>query len=118
MAGDIAWGSSTTTVLEGAANYFDRAQRDRGNLFASFPAIPTPASPASPEARPRRMFGLAPWHRKTSHDSLLSVSSSVHDLLMGKTPAATPNPECRYAGHDGKTYPRGKHTQAMKCNES
>jgi parafibromin len=94
-------------VLEGAASYFDRVQRERGNMCVSTPAIHTPTSPASLDARPRRMFGLAPWHRKNSNESMLSVSSSVHQLLMGRTPAATPNPERKYAGHEGKTYPRG-----------
>ncbi|KAF8863201.1 hypothetical protein BDZ45DRAFT_738535 [Acephala macrosclerotiorum] len=97
----VGWGSRTTTVLEGAARYFNNQQRLGTKSYAS-----TPALPSSPEYRPRRPFGLAPWHRKSSNDSFLSVSSSVHQILMGRTPAASPYPEFRYAGHEGRTYPK------------
>lgn len=45
-------------------------------------------APVSPDTR--RRHGLAPWHRRNSNDSMLSVSSSVHRILMGKSPLATP----------------------------
>lgn len=44
-----------------------------------------------PSDSSRRHLGLAPWHRKTSQDSILSVSSSILDLLRGKPPPATPH---------------------------
>lgn len=106
----LGWGSRTATVLEGAAQYFDRTHRDRGkiNVNDSTPSLHTPHTPASPDVRHRRVLGLAPWHRKTSNDSFLSVSSSVHEMLMGKTPAQTPNPDHEYNGHEGRSYPKGE----------
>ncbi|KAM0253291.1 hypothetical protein ACHAQJ_007345 [Trichoderma viride] len=38
----------------------------------------------------RKLFGKAPWHRKESGDSFISVSSSIRAVLKGKTPPATP----------------------------
>jgi parafibromin len=38
----------------------------------------------------------------------MSVTSSVRNLLMGKTPVATPILEKHYVGPDGMTYPTGK----------
>ncbi|KAH7319904.1 hypothetical protein B0I35DRAFT_223120 [Stachybotrys elegans] len=40
--------------------------------------------------RGRKLFGRAPWHRKESHDTLSSVSSSVRDIIRAGTPPATP----------------------------
>ncbi|KAE8450547.1 hypothetical protein EG329_006278 [Mollisiaceae sp. DMI_Dod_QoI] len=102
VEGMHSWASRTTTILEGASTYF--AQREGGVLFNS---SPVPPSPTSPDPRSRRVFGLAPWHQKNSNESLLSVSSSVHQLLVGKTPAATPVQERRYTASDGNTYPSG-----------
>jgi parafibromin len=96
----------TTVVLEGASSYFERAQRERNQRHEALASPATSCGPASPGSRSRR-FGLAPWHRRTSHESLFSVTSSVHKLLMGKTPAATPNPAGAYTGQDGKSYPKG-----------
>jgi parafibromin len=88
--------SRTTLLLEGTTNYFDRQQHEQHERSCTNRAHigpATPQTPASTDSRPRRGFGLAPWHRKTSQESLLSVSSSVHRLLMGRPPAATPAPE-------------------------
>jgi hypothetical protein len=38
---------------------------------------------------------------------MISVSSSVRKLLMGKTPIATPSHEKHYMGPEGKNYPTG-----------
>jgi hypothetical protein len=86
--------SRTTMLLEGTASLLGRQrfgsaiQNNRAFLVPD-----TPQSQTSVETRPRRTFGLAPWHRKSSHESLLSVSSSVHRILMGRAPAVTPAPE-------------------------
>jgi parafibromin len=115
LASNLA--SRTTMLLEGTTIYFDRVQRERNNRHRSYLAA-TPHSPATPSSRSRHSFGLAPWHRRNSHDSFLSVSSSVHRLLMGKTPSSTPNPEGKkqgqYSGQDGKMYMKGK-AQSHVC---
>ncbi|KAK1964253.1 hypothetical protein LY78DRAFT_160503 [Colletotrichum sublineola] len=36
-------------------------------------------------------FGKAPWHRKDSDETVSSVTSSVREVLAGKTPPATPD---------------------------
>ena len=93
--------SRTTILLHGASTYFDRAQR-RSNYLAT----ESPSS-SSLEGRKRPKIGLAPWHRRHSNESLLSVTSSVRNILMGKTPIATPIPEKHYEGPDGVMYPTG-----------
>jgi parafibromin len=98
--------SHTTMLLEGTSSYFEKLQQERAQLQPNqLSRVGTPQSPVSTlDDRPRRRFGLAPWHRRNSHESLLSVSSSVHRLLRGRTPAATPDLECGYTGSDGKGY--------------
>lgn len=94
-------GSRTTILLHGASTYFDRAHRRSNHLAANSP------SSSSLEGRKRSKIGIAPWHRKRSNESLLSVTSSVRDLLMGNTPIATPIPEKHYVGPDGMMYLTG-----------
>ena len=104
--------SRTTLLLEDTSSYFDQHKCEQHELIAANRgclAPTTPATPASTDSRPRRGFGLAPWHRRTSQESLLSVSSSVHRLLMGKAPAATPAATSeKYVDRTGETYDRGK----------
>ncbi|PNY28640.1 Uncharacterized protein TCAP_01434 [Tolypocladium capitatum] len=38
----------------------------------------------------RKLFGRAPWHRKSSDGLFSSVASSVREVLQGGTPPATP----------------------------
>jgi parafibromin len=104
MEGSTGLTSRTTTLLHATTSYFDRMQRDRNGQC---PVAESPKTSSSPDSRSRRRFGVAPWHRRRSHDSLFSVSSSVHNLLMGKTPVATPALEKYYSGPEGKPYPRG-----------
>jgi parafibromin len=101
--------SRTTILLEGTSNYFEKLQQERAQLQSrQLLRQETAQSPASSlDSRPRRRLGLAPWHRRNSHESVLSVSSSVHRLLQGMTPAATPVLERRYIGSDGKEYLAG-----------
>lgn len=94
-------------VLEGASNYFEQAQRDQDQKMRGHLEAASPLSPVSPGPRSRR-FGLAPWHRRTSVDSLFSVTSSVHKLLLGRTPVATPDASSLYRGRDGQSYPKGE----------
>lgn len=101
--------SRTTILLEGTSNYFEKLQQERAQLQShQLLRQETAQSPASSQdSRPRRRLGLAPWHRRNSHESVLSVSSSVYRLLRGRTPAATPVLERRYIGSDGKEYLAG-----------
>ena len=39
----------------------------------------------------RKLFGKTPWARNESLDSSLTVTSSVRDVLRGKTPPVTPD---------------------------
>ncbi|PMD47399.1 hypothetical protein L207DRAFT_560909 [Hyaloscypha variabilis F] len=94
--------SHTTMLLQGASTYFDRAHHRSNHLATLSP------STSSLDGRRRPKLGIAPWHRRHSNDSLMSVTSSVRNLLMGKTPVATPIPEKHYVGPDGMTYPTGK----------
>lgn len=94
-------------IVEGAAGYFDRMLQEGKDRNCRQLSPSTPFTPNSPG---RRAFGLAPWHRRNSHEShesIFSVSSSVHKLLRGKTPATTPVPESLYT-LAGKVYTKGK----------
>ncbi|TVY83590.1 Cell division control protein [Lachnellula suecica] len=97
--------SRTALVLEGTSHYLYRIQREgtqRRQTFYSKEAQ-TPSS-----VKHHRTLGLAPWHRKGSKESMLSVSSSIHRLLLGKTPAPTPGPpDAKYTGYLGEEYPKG-----------
>lgn len=100
-------------VLEGTSHYFEKLQRNRRERKDRLYEVATIGSPrsvvtSSVDGRSmRRGFGLAPWHRRNSHESLLSVSSSVHRLLMGKTPATTPRSEEKYFGPGGESFSKG-----------
>ncbi|PVH85981.1 hypothetical protein DL98DRAFT_511063 [Cadophora sp. DSE1049] len=96
--------SRTTMLLQGTSQYLDRAELERYQIAAPCLAPEAPETPGSSSLRSIRRFGLAPWHRRSSHESILSASSSVFKLLLGKPPAATPNPDYQYEGTDGKTY--------------
>ncbi|KAI1639813.1 hypothetical protein F4809DRAFT_638185 [Biscogniauxia mediterranea] len=45
------------------------------------------------KTRSMRIFSKSSWHRKTSAGSETSVSSSVRDMLRGKTPTVSPEPD-------------------------
>ncbi|KAI1490562.1 hypothetical protein F5X96DRAFT_694542 [Biscogniauxia mediterranea] len=47
----------------------------------------------SHKTRSMRIFSKSSWHRKTSAGSETSVSSSVRDMLRGKTPTVSPEPD-------------------------
>lgn len=102
--------SRTTMLLEGTSSYFERAQNKRNHLQSDQMSTTTTLQ-STPDGRLHRRFGLAPWHRRNSQDSVLSVSSSVRKLLMGKPPVATPDLEKSYPGKDGNRYRRGMKTR-------
>jgi parafibromin len=104
--GNTGLASRTTMILEGVAGYFDRIQQERKDRNGRLMSPGTPGTLVTPASPGRRAFGLAPWHRRNSHESIISVSSSVHKLLRGKTPAATPVPESQYA-LGGKEFIKG-----------
>ncbi|QSZ32639.1 hypothetical protein DSL72_002218 [Monilinia vaccinii-corymbosi] len=90
----------TARILEGAISYFDTyEEKNTGE-----PSTITPASSnASFGSKRQWKFGTAPWHRRLS-DNSISVSSSIYDLLVGRTPIGTPKSESRYVGATGKSY--------------
>ncbi|KAI0597849.1 hypothetical protein F4775DRAFT_602031 [Biscogniauxia sp. FL1348] len=45
------------------------------------------------KARSMRIFSKSSWHRKASAGSETSASSSVRDMLRGKTPTVSPDPD-------------------------
>lgn len=96
--------SQTTMLLQGTSQYLDRAELERSQTSAAGLPPEVPRTPRSSSIRSIRRFGLAPWHRRSSQESILSASSSVFKLLLGKPPAATPNPDYQYEGTDGRTY--------------
>lgn len=78
-------------------------KRDRGQSRSSVDSIRNFLFPHSvgktgvwlkdelgPSRITRKLFGKAPWHRKESAESYNSVSSSIRDVLKGRTPPATP----------------------------
>ncbi|KAK1699859.1 hypothetical protein BDP55DRAFT_209391 [Colletotrichum godetiae] len=59
-------------------------------------------------------FGKAPWHRKDSNDTISSATSSVRDVLAGRTPPVTPDPEGFLSRQQDFTltpYPAGEATR-------
>ncbi len=102
--------SRTATLLKGTSSYFDRLNREKSDRQRRYLATASPQSSSSPSSRrSRRRFGLAPWHhRRNSNDSQYTISSSVHKLLRGETPMATPKSEGRYMGSTGASFPQGK----------
>ncbi|TGO86337.1 hypothetical protein BPOR_0312g00030 [Botrytis porri] len=85
----------TARVLEGAIGYFD--------TYGEQPNATSSSSNASMGSKPRWRFGTLPWHRRLS-DNSMSASSSICDLLAGKTPMGTPRSDQRYVGAAGKSY--------------
>ncbi|KAH7314052.1 hypothetical protein BKA65DRAFT_600110 [Rhexocercosporidium sp. MPI-PUGE-AT-0058] len=98
--------SRTTMLLQGTSQYLGQVQRERCQISVPCRPPDPPQTPCSQSSRSTRRFGLAPWHRRSSHESILSASSSVFRLLLGKPPVTTPNPDYQYEGNDGRTYPK------------
>ncbi|SZF02090.1 unnamed protein product [Blumeria hordei] len=98
--------SRTTFLLEETSKYFTRSKKSQKSKNRTNLTITTPKTISSYASfdSGHRPFGFAPWHRTESYESLWSLSSSVHRLLIGKTPPATPVLENKYVGSDGKMY--------------
>jgi len=99
--------SRTTVLLEGTSQYLNEKERER--IAKKYAGIATPrsiASHATFDGRLNRGFGLAPWHRRASHESVFSATSSIRGLLMGKNPASTPNLDGKYVGANGDLFER------------
>ncbi|KAF7859695.1 hypothetical protein EAF04_008774 [Stromatinia cepivora] len=87
----------TARVLEGVVGYFDiHTDKIHGEP-------PTTASSNTSDGSKRRWRFGAPWHRRLS-DHSISATSSICDLLAGKTPMGTPKSGSRYIGTAGKSY--------------
>lgn len=100
--------SRTTVLLEGTSQYLHEAERERIEKACQGFATPrTVGTTTSFDQRIRRGFGLAPWHRRASHESIFSATSSIRQLLMGKNPAATPNPDGKYMDANGNLFDKG-----------
>ncbi|KAK1988544.1 hypothetical protein LZ30DRAFT_698812 [Colletotrichum cereale] len=59
-------------------------------------------------------FGKAPWHRKDSDETVSSATSSVREVLAGKTPPATPDQDSfdhRQIDYATTPYPAGEATR-------
>ncbi|KAF4488829.1 hypothetical protein CGCF415_v001008 [Colletotrichum fructicola] len=61
----------------------------------------------------QRWFGKSPWHRRDSNDTISSVTSSVREVLAGRTPATTPDPETflHQLDYTMTPYPAGEATR-------
>ncbi|KAI1409594.1 hypothetical protein F5Y13DRAFT_203266 [Hypoxylon sp. FL1857] len=82
----------TTSTIEGA-----RAQLMRHKHSATPPIMSRVATLLREEVikKPRgsrslKLFGKSPWHRKASAGSEASASSSLRDVLRGRTPVTSP----------------------------
>lgn len=75
----------TKETLNGTSNYFSHFTRKKNNNSAKSPEDETLSTK-------RKRLGLAPWHRKASDVSgAWSATSSIKELLMGKTPMHSPH---------------------------
>jgi parafibromin len=97
--------SQTAETLEGATNILLRREEPRGPYQPHLSTDDRTSSTAS--FGHRRRLGLAPWHRRNSHDSVWSVTSSIRDVLRGNTPCATPKSAMGYGDHKGKKFATG-----------
>lgn len=89
--------SRTATVLKEVAEVLEQIARQNSD--------PNKLLVDPQQTQQRR--GLFHSHRRRSsdsHNSLLSLTDSVRELLMGKTPLVTPQSEGRYIASDGKVY--------------
>jgi parafibromin len=100
----------TMLILEGTSQHLNNQQEEE-KYARTYPASEWSPGVAATNHRPQRGFGLAPWHRKKSQGSMISVTSatsSVHKLLMGRTPAATPRLDRQYTDQSARSRERRK----------
>ncbi|KAI1142384.1 hypothetical protein F5Y05DRAFT_224649 [Hypoxylon sp. FL0543] len=104
---------STASMIEGA-----RAQLMRHGRSATPPILSRVASLLREEvmkkprgSRSRKLFGRSPWHRKTSAGSEASASSSVREVLRGRTPVTSPVSEIGPSNSYCAQFPGGEATR-------
>ncbi|KFY62850.1 hypothetical protein V496_04359 [Pseudogymnoascus sp. VKM F-4515 (FW-2607)] len=79
----------TTNTLRGTSQFFAKfLSTKRRNERAMHPMSPDEQS----LKLPRKRFGLAPWHQNPSGDTVRTTTSSIRELLFGRTPTSTPQP--------------------------
>jgi|SRR5277367_173969 len=94
--------SRITSILKGVTSALGRSQKDAAYPNTHF--SPGDRTPSVGSQRPGRRIGIAPWHRRNPQDSTWSVTILIRDVLRGKTPVTTLNPEIQYGGYQGKKY--------------
>jgi hypothetical protein len=101
--------SRTKLTLEGTTSYFDRVVRYR-HLRQQHGSPGQPETSSSDSTRaPRKHLGMAPWHRRGSNDvASWSTTSSIRNLLMGKSPTVTPASESQSQGSKNDQYFQGR----------
>ena len=87
----------TGGVLQEASDVLREVVERKGLLGETSSIITTTTSIASSRSVLSR---LLPGYRRTPH----STSSSVRNLMMGKAPEPSPDPEAMYVGPDANTY--------------
>ncbi|OBT91224.1 hypothetical protein VE02_00295 [Pseudogymnoascus sp. 03VT05] len=97
----------TTNTLRGTSRFFSQflATKKRNDRAMH------PLSPDEQSLKvPRKRFGLAPWHQNDSGDTVraATATSSIRELLFGKTPASTPQPDATPADPNLDQYFRGE----------
>ncbi|OBT52439.1 hypothetical protein VE04_07307 [Pseudogymnoascus sp. 24MN13] len=79
----------TTNTLRGTSRFFSQfLATKKQNERAMHPLSPNEQS----LRLPRKRFGLAPWHQNYSGDTVgaATATSSIRELLFGRTPVSTP----------------------------
>lgn len=108
--------SQTTKIIQGTTNALEQARRD---------CCPDKERQFAPDGRELSLgssgnngykgrLGVAPWHRRKSQDTMLSVTSTIRDVLRGRTPVSTPYPELEYGDHKGNKYSKGTHCSFLR----
>jgi parafibromin len=103
--------SQTTETIQGAPRALEQARCDgRPDQERQFAPDGRDLSLSSTENNGYEgKLGVAPWHRRKSQDTILSITSTVRDLLRGKTLVSTPNTEMEYGDYRGNKYSKGMH---------
>ncbi|OBT66221.1 hypothetical protein VE03_04386 [Pseudogymnoascus sp. 23342-1-I1] len=92
----------TINTLRGTSQFFSKfLAAKRQSERAMHPMSP---DELLPQRLPRKRFGMAPWHQNASGDTVRTTSSSIRELLFGKTPASTPQPGASLADAKPKEY--------------
>lgn len=103
-------------TVRGATVYLTRVQKEgRQDPQHMSPTASDSSSPWSDSRESREVIGVAPWHKKTSQGSLWSVTSSIRELLRGRTPVPSLSSEHQYDYEDKKRGARGLDVLINAC---